>query len=49
MVCESACSDTNKERLTNLKFSYQKNDNAGCYSGNSVAEIMYNKCKNAEH
>ena len=38
-----------KKDLTNLKFSYQKNDNAGCYSGNSVAKIMYNKCKNAEH
>ena len=24
-----------------------RSDNAGCYSGNSVAEIMYNICKNA--
>ena len=36
-----------KKDLPNLKFLYQRSDNAGCYSGNSVAEIMYNICKNA--
>ena len=36
-----------KTGLPNLKFLHPRSDNTRCYSGNSVAEILYNICKNA--
>ena len=47
ILCESAVLIQISNDSPNLKFVYQRSDNAGCYSGYSVAEIMYNICKNA--
>ena len=34
-----------KKDFPDLQTIYRKSDNAGCYAGNSVAEIKYSSCK----
>ena len=43
-VAEHVLKEIQKDH-TNIKQLFRKTDNAGCYSGNSVAEIEYSICR----